>query len=193
MKAPWSRSRHRTTEGPSADIANRALLISIQPRFANAILDGTKTIELRRTPPTLAPGALALIYSSSPTKALVGWATVEEIVRATPHALWKEHKDVTGVTSAEFTDYFAGRTDAYGLRLSAVGRAEREFSLAALRGHGLEPPQSWRYVAADLAKTLHDEMSPPGSATDSRPFSEGDCALPGPARSTLTTLRHSPT
>lgn len=193
MKAPWSRSRRRATEGPTADIATRALLISIQPRFANAILDGTKTVELRRTTPTLPPAALALIYSSSPTKALVGWATVEEIVRATPHALWNEHKNLTGVTSAEFTDYFAGRTDAYGLRLSAASRAERELSLTALRSHGLEPPQSWRYVAADLAKTLRHEMSPPGSATESHPFAESDCSRPSPARSTLTTLRHSPT
>ena len=165
MKAPWSRSRQRATHDPADVVGSRALLISIQPRFANAILDGTKTVELRRTMPTLRPDALALIYSSSPTKALVGWATVEEVVRATPYALWREHKDATGVTSTEFKHYFANRADAYGLRLSAVNRAQDELSLAALRTHGLEPPQSWRYVAADLAETLRRQMSPPSHAT----------------------------
>jgi predicted transcriptional regulator len=169
MNAPWSRSWRERTEDYTAQIMPRALLISIQPRFANAILDGTKTIELRRTSPTLSPGALALIYSSAPTKALVGWATVEEVVRATPQSLWKEHRHSTGVTRAEFKKYFAGRTHAYGLRLSGVNRAERGLSLVGLRTHGLEPPQSWRYVAADLATTLCQEMSPPVSVTRSRP------------------------
>jgi predicted transcriptional regulator len=171
MKSPWTRSRGSTNEEPTRAVtSDRALLISIQPRFANAILDGTKTIELRRTMPTLKPGALALIYSSSPTKAVVGWATVEDVVRATPKALWKKHKRCTGVTSAEFMDYFEGRTNAYGLQLSAVSRAERNLGLAALRKYGLEPPQSWRYITTDLATALRHEMSPPASANASGRF-----------------------
>lgn len=157
MKAPWS--RRESANGTNDDLVSRALLISIRPRFANAILDGSKTIELRRTMPTLPPGALALIYSSSPAKALIGWATVEEILQATPNALWKVHQDSTGVTSDEFNEYFAGKSDAFGLRLSAVRRADNEVSLAALRAHGLEPPQSWRYIATDLAEALRKEMS----------------------------------
>src|SRR5262245_39531753 len=132
MKAPWSRSRRNKTGNAAADVVARSLLISIQPRFANAILDGTKTIELRRTMPTLPPGALALIYSSTPSKALVGWATVEEIVQASPNALWKAHKEATGVTSAEFRDYFTGSADAYGIRLAEVHRASSQISLGDL-------------------------------------------------------------
>lgn len=167
MRAPWSQSWPRRLEDLNLEVA-RALLISIRPRFADAILVGTKTVELRRTRPTLQPGALALIYSSSPTKALVGWATVEEVVRDTPNALWSEHQAGTGVSAAEFESYFAGRADAYGLRLSAAHRAEHELSLASLRNYGLEPPQSWRYIAGDLAKTLCHEMSPPSGATSGR-------------------------
>jgi predicted transcriptional regulator len=164
MKAPWARSgRTDTEQDPTTGIVDRALLISIQPRYANAILDGTKTIELRRTMPTLEADALALIYSSSPTKALVGWATIKQIFRATPTALWREHKLSTGVTAAEFKDYFEGRTKAYGLHLSEVGRAERDVRLAELRTYGLEPPQSWRYVTAELAESLRREMSQPAT------------------------------
>lgn len=134
MKAPWSRPKPKKAETPTSQVIARALLISIQPRFANAILDGTKTIELRRTTPTLPPGALALIYSSSPTKALVGWATVDEIVHATPTDLWNEHNESAGVTPAEFQEYFADRTNAYGLRLSTVSRADHELSLASQIG-----------------------------------------------------------
>jgi predicted transcriptional regulator len=146
----------------------RALLISIHPRFANAILDGTKTIELRRTMPTLPDSALALMYSSSPMKALVGWATVEGVVQATPDDMWRTHKHAAGVTSAEFDEYFAGKTDAFGLRLTDVKRALHAISLADLRGHGLEPPQSWRYVSLDLARMLCERMSMHGEPASTR-------------------------
>lgn len=159
MKAPWSRPRSGGPTHSEDGIADRALLISIQPRFANAILDGTKTIELRRTMPTLPPAALALIYASSPTKAVLGWATVDEVMRESPSALWRHHKDSTGVSSDEFTAYFAGRSAAFGLQLSAVRRADAALSLSALRAHGLEPPQSWRYIATDLAQALRYQMA----------------------------------
>jgi len=160
MKSPWGRPKPVKAGAATTETVARALLISIQPRFANAILAGTKTIELRRTAPTLQPEALAFIYSSSPTKALVGWATVEETVVATPTDLWKEHQESAGVTSAEFEEYFSGTTSAYGLRLSTVIRADHEISLTALRTYGLQPPQSWRYVPADLAEVLRRDMSP---------------------------------
>ena len=169
MKVPWPRSQHNTGRAVAQrDLGTRALLISIQPKFAKAILDGSKTIELRRTSPTLPPAALALIYSSSPSKALVGWATVDEVLQASPSALWNSHSGSTGISRAEFTNYFAGRSNAYGLRLSGVERAGNAIGLTHLRDHGLEPPQSWRYVAIDLAETLQREMQAVSGAVTHR-------------------------
>lgn len=163
MRVPWV--RHGEAPGPTdLGVADRALLISIQPRFAKAILDGTKTIELRRTMPTLSAPARALIYASSPTKAIVGWATIDGVLRATPQELWRTQKDSTGVTEAEFDEYFAGRDDAFGYQLTSVERAVSPVSLATLREHALEPPQSWRYVSASLAESLCQAMvSPSGT------------------------------
>lgn len=150
------------TDAPAVEadrsLHDRALLISIQPRFAEAILDGSKTLELRRTAPTLVPSALALIYASSPTKALVGSATVLTTLQSTPSDLWSDHREATGVTSDEYQKYFAGRSQAFGLRLAAVERARCPVGLADLRSHGLEPPQSWRYLTSQQAMTLRLEM-----------------------------------
>lgn len=137
----------------------RALLISIQPRFAQAILDGTKSIELRRTRPTLEPNAQALIYASSPTKAIIGTATVTQIFQDKPEGLWATHKDATGVTAAEFTEYFEGAKIAYGLELLAVQRIDGPVALSELRQRGLEPPQSWRYLDGALAALLSNRES----------------------------------
>jgi predicted transcriptional regulator len=176
MRAPWVRQGE--DPGPTdPGVADRALLISIQPRFAMAILDGTKTIELRRTMPTLSTPARALIYASSPAKALVGWATIDDVLRATPEELWRTQKESTGVTAAEFDEYFEGREYAFGYRLTNVQRADFPISLATLREHTLEPPQSWRYVPAALAESLCQVMVAPsvsGIATGSvRPLLSG--------------------
>ena len=57
----------------------RVLLLSLKPRYADAILSGAKTIELRRTRPNIKVPALALIYSTSPVRSLVGSCCVESI------------------------------------------------------------------------------------------------------------------
>jgi predicted transcriptional regulator len=52
----------------------RDVLVSIRPFYASKILTGHKTVELRRKFPEVgAVGATALIYSSSPVSAVVGW------------------------------------------------------------------------------------------------------------------------
>jgi hypothetical protein len=57
----------------------RDVLVSIRPNFASKILDGDKTVELRRKFPEVgAMGMTALIYSSSPVSAIVGYARFDD-------------------------------------------------------------------------------------------------------------------
>jgi predicted transcriptional regulator len=126
------------------------LFLSIRPTFANMILDGTKTIELRRIRPNIMPGHAVLIYSSSPAMALLGSACVEEILTGSPHELWRQVKDEAGVSLEQYQNYFDGATTAIGIRLCAVQRLDRPISLQELRERWpwLRPPQSYRYVHA---------------------------------------------
>ena len=57
----------------------RTLLLCLRPRFAEAILSGAKTVELRRRPINTQPGTPILLYASSPTMAIVGTARLREI------------------------------------------------------------------------------------------------------------------
>ena len=66
----------------------RALFISVKPKYANAILEGTKTVELRRTRPNLPDGSLVILYSSTPTRAVVGWAHLTGVREGTPIEIW---------------------------------------------------------------------------------------------------------
>ncbi|MFO8101149.1 MAG: ASCH domain-containing protein, partial [Dehalococcoidia bacterium] len=80
----------------------------MRPKYAERILDGKKSIELRRVRPVVPEGAVLLIYVSSPVKALGAISTVQCVTSAQPHELWKSVKDKAGLTRTEFHSYFGG-------------------------------------------------------------------------------------
>ncbi len=144
-----------------------ALFLSVKPIFARRILDGTKTIELRRVRPNIALGDMVLIYSTSPDMALIGSAQVAQLLFGAPHHIWAQVRDHAGVSREEFDDYFSGATTASGIRLCAVRRLARPICLRELRERWpwLKPPQSYRYVDAclDLDRESIKFLRPPSS------------------------------
>ena len=55
--------------------AGRTLLLSLRPRFADAILTGAKTIEVRRRPVNASAGTPISLYASSPLRAYFVFGT----------------------------------------------------------------------------------------------------------------------
>lgn len=135
------------------------LLMSIQPRFADAILDGTKTVELRRKPPRNEPDVV-IIYSSGKARAVLGVARLKGVHTSTPEDIWSKFGWTAGVSRAEFDEYFAGSPTASALELDQPRRGARQVPLVRLREIGLEPPQSWRYVERQTATRLLDSLDP---------------------------------
>ncbi len=127
---------------------DRALLLSLKPRFANAILDGTKSVELRRVRPLIRVPTVALLYASSPTMALVGICRVESVKSGSPSRIWSEFGPATGIGRREFREYFSGTGSACALLLSKPIRLPAPVELAELRRWwpDFQPPQSFRYV-----------------------------------------------
>jgi predicted transcriptional regulator len=77
--------------------APRPLLLSLRPRFAQAILDGTKTVELRRTRVSAPPGTLLVLYASSPVMAVVGVAPLADRDAASLATIWRRYRDKLGL------------------------------------------------------------------------------------------------
>jgi predicted transcriptional regulator len=60
----------------------RDILVSIRPVFATKILEGQKSVELRRRFPIQAgAGCRLLIYSSRPVSAVVGFARIKTVLK----------------------------------------------------------------------------------------------------------------
>jgi predicted transcriptional regulator len=126
----------------------RPLLLSLRPRFAQAILEGSKTVELRRTRVAAPPGTHLLLYASAPIMAVVGMAALGERHTARPSTIWRRHRAELGLSLAEFNQYLAGAQHATALTITDAQALPDPFTLAWLRSHAwFQPPQSYRYIA----------------------------------------------
>jgi predicted transcriptional regulator len=127
-----------------------------RPVYAEAILLGLKTVELRRTRPRVAIPTDALIYASSPTRALVGTCRVESLEELPIALLWKRTGTLASITYADFHAYFDGVASGFALHLSSVHRLASPIGLTRLRENidGFNPPQSFRYLPVNDSNQL---------------------------------------
>lgn len=128
--------------------STRDVIFSIRPVHAEKILDGSKTVELRRRfTGGVKPGTLALIYSTSPTSALTGSARIKDVQRLAVPDLWKRHRRGACLHKREFEDYFSGLGRGYAIVLTSAKPLPRPVGLSELRERfDFEPPQSYQYI-----------------------------------------------
>ncbi|MDJ0466854.1 ASCH domain-containing protein [Streptomyces sp. H27-C3] len=125
----------------------RAMLLSVHPRFATAILAGDKTVEVRRQRVAAPPGTAVLLYATAPTKAIVGMARIASVHVATPTEVWSASRNRAGISRREYDTYMDGAVQASGLTLEAPITFGTPVPLTALRAAGaFHPPQSYRYL-----------------------------------------------
>lgn len=132
---------------PNPSSASRAFVLSIRPTYVERILDGRKTIELRRRfPIPLEPGSDVLLYSTSPVQSIVAIASLESVIELAVSWLWRTCGHAAAVTRQEFESYFEGRQRGYALRLDCVRRLAKPIHLSDLaRRFEFSPPQSYCY------------------------------------------------
>ncbi|OQW39135.1 MAG: hypothetical protein A4S12_11620 [Proteobacteria bacterium SG_bin5] len=136
--------------------AENDAIISIHPHHAQAILDGAKTIELRRRIPQLSVGTRLWIYATRPVGAVIGVATVEGIVRGEPEQIWLEFGDQSGIGRDDFDSYFDGSDVAIGLLLANAQRGTEQVAIEELRSlrQGFHPPQVMMTISNNEAAAL---------------------------------------
>lgn len=124
------------------------LFLSIHPRYVEAILDGRKTVELRKRMPRAEIGTQLVIYASMPKCAVVASAVIDRIEAAEPETLWPKVRKIAAVTRLEFGEYFRNHSLAVGIYFSGVRVFEEPITLAELREawHTFHPPQQFRYL-----------------------------------------------
>lgn len=135
-----------------------AILLSVKPKFANLIVEGSKLVELRRSIPAQSVGTIA-IYSSSPVQSIVALAEVREIIEASRSKLWAISKgNGGGLTRTELNAYFEGKKTGFALMLENVRAYVKPLSPAEVF-NSFMPPQSFRYLTQNELKNLEQLLT----------------------------------
>lgn len=101
------------------------VILSIKPIYANAILEGVKTVEFRKRIFKKNVDKI-FIYSSSPTKMIVGYFNFSNIVEDTPENLWKTFQKVGGINRDDFFEYYKETEKGFGIVIKEVVKFEVE-------------------------------------------------------------------
>lgn len=120
------------------------VLLSLKPRFAEAILAGKKTFEFRRAL-FRRPVNRVVIYASSPTRKVVGEFTISKVLFLSLDALWNSTRHGGAIDRNYFEQYFEGRSQGYALKVKRARRYKAPLCLH--KDLGIKyPPQSFRYL-----------------------------------------------
>lgn len=106
-------------------------------------MGGMKKVEFRKTN---VPTSIThvVVYATSPEKKVVGYFSVDEVVKASPATLWERFGSAGMIDETPFFGYYAGQQYGLGILVGQVLELERPFTFTARNGD-LSVPQSFSY------------------------------------------------
>jgi predicted transcriptional regulator len=135
---------------------NNDILVSIKPKYAHQILSGSKLIEIRKRFSEKWTGSRAVLYASSPEKALIGEATVHSVTTGRPADIWGRFGPIIGCSPDEFTEYVGSANKVSAIELGGAIPYKQPIGLAQLSHlvqEDLRPPQSFCDLRLDDAES----------------------------------------
>src|SRR4051812_48787728 len=97
----------------------QSILISVRPAFANLLVNGTKTVELRRRfPQEIKSGTRIIIYATLPVGKVIGECRVLEVRKQSLDELWRDSATKAMVPWEFFKRYFDGVDYGYAIHVN---------------------------------------------------------------------------
>ena len=120
--------------------------MSLKPEFAESILKGSKTVELRRKFSKRYEGATIVFYITSPVQQFMFTAKIDQVDHNQKQYLWNNYEKECGVSQEIFDQYFSGIDHGYAIRLSNVKTLPNQLDLEHAKNvlPKLRPPQSFQ-------------------------------------------------
>jgi predicted transcriptional regulator len=121
------------------------VLLSIKPKYADLIFDGTKKFEFRRTIFKNENIKTIVVYASSPVQKVIGEFEIEAILNTNLSLLWKQTKEHAGIDKQYFLDYFINKEKGYAIKIKKARKYRKPLCLR--EDFNLLPPQSFLYLS----------------------------------------------
>ena len=129
------------------DISTNVIL-SIKPKYAQSIISEIKKVEFRKKI-FKRPVDKVYIYSSSPTKKLIGYFTFSEIIEGTPNDLWAKFQSVGAIDKTDFFDYYKNSDKGFAIVINKIKRFKKEIDPMDFF-ENFCAPQSYIYIEENL-------------------------------------------
>lgn len=88
--------------------------LSIKRIYAELIVSGVKTIELRKRPLGMELGDLIILYETTPNSVIKGGFIADKTISLPPSRMWNQYHHVMGVEKEFYDIYFKNCEFAYG-------------------------------------------------------------------------------
>ena len=125
------------------------VILSIKPKYIEAILKGEKKYEFRKRIFKRDNLKKALMYSTSPVKKVVGSFNIGEITENHPDVLWEEFHEQSGIKDEDFFKYYRNANKGFAIEIKNVMEFKDPIDPWATIPN-FSPPQSFSYIIPDM-------------------------------------------
>lgn len=120
------------------------VLLSINPKYVDAIVKGIKRFELRKTIFKKPKVEKVYIYSTSPVKRIVGSFEIENILEDCPKKLWNIVEKESGISREEYDKYYRESKKGYAIKIKNFEQFSEPIDPVKVINN-FTPPQSFCY------------------------------------------------
>lgn len=123
------------------------VLISIKPKFVEAMMRNEKHYEFRKSMFTDKNVNRVYIYTTAPVKMITASFRIGKIEKAPPEVLWKRFGHVAGISEEEFFGYYRNTAVGYAIKIEDLQNLNEPIDPYAAYP-SFTPPQSYQYIAS---------------------------------------------
>lgn len=125
-----------------------SILISVRSHFTKFIIDGSKTVELRKKIPSNLLGKSVYIYSTCPDSKIMGYFKVHNIVSLPLPELWNTVSSKACISKGDFYKYYLGKNTGFAIYFDEFVHLKKYISLKSIRRlePNFFPPQNYLYL-----------------------------------------------
>ncbi len=125
------------------------VLLSIEPKYAEAIFSGIKKYEFRRTIFRRKDFDRVYLYSNSTVKKIVGSFEVDKILEGTSQDIWRRCSKQGGISKEDFFKYFECAQKAFAIKIKNVCMFCAPIVPSTIVDN-FTPPQSFYYIPFEI-------------------------------------------
>lgn len=129
-------------------------IMSIKPKYAEAIFNGTKKFEFRRNI-FRKNVTKVVVYATKPIGKFIGEFTINEIISDNPKELWDKTKEYGGIDEEDFFKYFKDKDVGYAIKIGELSKYKEPIEPTKFINN-FKAPQSFMYIFRTIKEYEYD-------------------------------------